>query len=187
MEMQNYENKRLSLLKMYREKIIKKPDIINNELKLSWSNWGFGLEPLETSVKRLFKNNLRWMELHGNRYGDDLGYKGRNVMNLMKRYDMKISGVCGMFGPENDLSSNSGIIRQNAIDYIHRQLELCHEIEALYMLVVPGAVGRSIAYDGCEFERSVETLQIVADMFLKANVKAAIEPIRSAEVSLFIL
>ena len=52
------------------------------------------------------------------------------------------------------------------------------------MLVVPGAVGRPRAYDGSEFERSVETLRLVADDFVKAQIRAAVEPIRSAEVSL---
>jgi sugar phosphate isomerase/epimerase len=52
-----------------------------------------------------------------------------------------------------------------------------------YILVVPGAVGRPARYDNTEFERSVATLQLVADLFVKHKVKAAIEPIRSAEVS----
>lgn len=47
----------------------------------------------------------------------------------------------------------------------------------------PGSCGRPVAYDDTEFERSVETLRLVGDLFLKYNVKAAIEPIRSAEVS----
>ena len=50
--------------------------------------------------------------------------------------------------------------------------------------MVPGAVGRSRPYDDSEFERSVETLRIVADSFVQTNVRAAIEPINSAEVSL---
>ncbi len=53
-----------------------------------------------------------------------------------------------------------------------------------YLLVVPAAVGRPGAYDSMEFERSVETLQGVADLFVKHKIKSAIEPIRSAETSL---
>lgn len=89
-----------------------------------------------------------------------------------------------MFSPENDLSSSSGIQRQSAIDYIKRELEFASAVSAGYMLVVPGAVGRPNAYDNSEFERSVATLQIVADLFVQHKVKAAIEPIRAAEVSL---
>jgi sugar phosphate isomerase/epimerase len=44
-------------------------------------------------------------------------------------------------------------------------------------------VGRPAKYDDTEFERSVESLRLVADLFLKYKIKAAIEPIRSAEVS----
>ena len=53
-----------------------------------------------------------------------------------------------------------------------------------YILVVPSAVGRPVAYDETEFERSVATLSLVADLFAKNKIKAAIEPVRSAEVSL---
>ena len=52
------------------------------------------------------------------------------------------------------------------------------------MLVVPGAVGRPEPYDNSEFDRSVQTLRPVADDFVKAGVRAAVEPIRSAEVSI---
>ena len=78
---------------------------------------------------------------------------------------------------------NSYIQRQNAIDYIRRELDFAASVNANYMLVVPGAVGRPIAYDDREFERSVESLRIIADEFTKVKIKAAIEPIRSAEIS----
>ncbi len=39
------------------------------------------------------------------------------------------------------------------------------------------------ADDDTELERSVEALRIAADMFVSYGVKAAIEPIRAAEVS----
>lgn len=88
-----------------------------------------------------------------------------------------------MFSAESELSSNGPTVRQRAVDYIRRNLELGHELGAKYFLVAPGAVGRSDAYDDMEFVRSVETLKIVADDFKKAGIKGAIEPIRSAEVS----
>lgn len=184
MKAQNYEEKREDLVSAFKQKLEKTPKLKEQELKLSWSNWGFGLETLENTARRLDKHGIRWIELHGNRYGDDLGYRAKDVLETLGRYNIKVAGVCGMFGPENDLSSNSGIARQNAIDYIRRQLDLSHEVGASYMLVVPGAVGRPQPYDDSEFERSVDTLRIVADDFVQANVRAAVEPIRSAEVSL---
>ncbi len=184
MKVQNYEEKRKDLVSAFKRKLEKTPELKEQKLKLSWSNWGFGLETLENTARRLNKHGIRWIELHGNRYGDDLGYRAKDVLETINRYNIKVAGVCGMFGMDNDLSSNSGIVRQNAIDYIRRQLDLSQEVGASYMLVVPGAVGRPRAYDDNEFERSVDTLRIVADDFLQAKVRAAIEPIRSAEVSL---
>jgi D-psicose/D-tagatose/L-ribulose 3-epimerase len=184
MKLQNYEAKRAKLVAAFKRKLAQMPGLKKQEIKLSWSNWGFGLETLEKTAQRLAQNDLRWIELHGNRYGADLGYRAKEVLKTLGRYHIKVAGVCGMFGPENDLSSNSGIARQNAIDYIRRQLDLCQGVGASYLLVVPGAVGRPRAYDDSEVERSVETLRIVADDFVQANVRAAIEPIRSAEVSL---
>ena len=184
MELQNYEKKRERLQGLFAEKMNSAAGLAGAELKLSWSNWGFGIESLERTAARLGQNGIKWIELHGNRYGDDLGYQVDQVRPILDRYGVSVAGVCGMFGPENDLASNSGRVRQAALDYIRRQLDLCHELGGTYMLVVPGAVGRPAAYDDSEFERSVETLQLVADEFVQAKVRAAVEPIRSAEVSL---
>lgn len=184
MKPQNFENQKQKLVSAFRDKLAKQPALANQEIKLSWSNWGFGIESLEDTAKRLGKNGVKWIELHGNRYGADLGYRTAQTRATLDCHDIKVAGICGMFGRENDLSSNSGIVRQNAVDYIRRQLDLCHDLGGSYLLVVPGAVGRPQAYDGSEFDRSVETLAIVADEFVKAGVRAAIEPIRSAEVSL---
>jgi sugar phosphate isomerase/epimerase len=105
------------------------------------------------------------------------------TLNILGKYDIKVSGVCGMFSDDNDLSSNRAIQRQGAIDYLKREIPFTAAVGGTYLLIVPGSVGRPVAYDNTEFERSVETLRLAADLFIKYNVKAAIEPIRSAEVS----
>lgn len=184
MEPQNFEAKRAKLVGDFKAKLRGNRALLKQRIKLSWSNWGFGIEPLETSARRLRRNGIEWIELHGNRYGKDLGYRAKEVRAILGRHGIKVAGVCGMFGRDNDLASNSGPVRQNAIDYIRRQLDLCQATGGSYLLVVPGAVGRPQPYDTSEFERSVETLRLVADDFVKAGVRAAIEPIRSAEVSL---
>lgn len=160
------------------------PAKLKKSFNLSWSNWGFGIEPLEVSAARLEKNAIEFIELHGNHYGPDLGYKPSAVRRILSDHGITVAGICGMFSPDNDLSSNRGIHRQAAVDYLKREIEFAAEIGGQYLLVVPGAVGRPAAYDDREFERSVETLGLVADLFFKCKIKAAIEPIRSAEVSL---
>jgi len=161
----------------------KSPARLAPRLNLSWSNWGFGLESLADSARRLERNGIRFIELHGNHYGPDLGYRPAETLALLGDHGIQVAGVCGMFSAENDLSANSGRTRQAALDYLKRTLPFTAEVGGTYLLVVPGAVGRPTPYDASEFDRSVESLRLVADLFVDHRIRAAIEPIRAAEVS----
>lgn len=183
MKKQNYEIKTEKIRTAFLELKKKHPEKLKTRLNLSWSNWGFGIEPLSDSAARLQKNGIQFIELHGNHYGPDLGYKVAETKKILGDHGISTGGICGMFSADNDLSSNRAVHRQAAVEYLKRELEFAKQTGAGYILVVPGAVGRPTAYDKTEFERSVATLQLVADLFVKYNVKAAIEPIRSAEVS----
>ena len=183
MKLQAFELKNQQIHERFTELRKTKPALGQKRLALSWSNWGFGIEPLNTSVARLASNDIRFIELHGNHYGADLGYRAAETQKILSDHGVACAGICGMFSRENDLSSNSGVARQNAVDYLKRTLDFAVEVQAGYNHVVPGAVGRPAKYDDSEFHRSVETLRLVADRFAQAGVKAAIEPIRAAEVS----
>lgn len=183
MKKQNFETKTEKIRAAFLELKKKQPEKLRSRLNLSWSNWGFGIEPLSDSAARLEKSGIKFIELHGNHYGPDLGYKPAETKKILADHGITTAGICGMFSADNDLSSNRGIQRQAAVDYLKRELEFTRQMGGTYILVVPGAVGRPHAYDTSEFERSVATLQVVADLFVKNKIKAAIEPIRSAEVS----
>lgn len=184
MKLQNFEIKNMEIKEKFIELKKKNPQLFKKRLKFSWSNWGFGLENLEDSVKRLNKFGIKYIELHGNLYGKDLGYKAKEVNKILSAYGVEVSGICGMYSADNDFSSNKPLIRQNAIDYTYRNVEFGAEVKAKYFLIVPAAVGRPARYDDMEFERSVETLKIVANIFEKTKIRGAIEPIRSAETSI---
>lgn len=184
MKRQNFETKTEKIRTAFLELKSKHPEKLKTRLNFSWSNWAFGIEPLADSAARLQKNGIQFIELHGNHYGPDLGYRPAETKKILADHGLQTAGICGMFSPDNDLSSNRPIQRQAAVDYLKRELDFSGQIGGGYILVVPGAVGRPLAYDNTEFERSVETLRLVADLFAKNNIKAAIEPIRSAEVSL---
>ncbi len=156
---------------------------IDVRLNLSWSNWGFGVEPFQRSMERLAKNNIHYVELHGNRYGPDLGYKTSETKKILDDFGVKVSGVCGMVSPECELSSNKPHITQRSIDYFRRNIEMCVELGGSYVLFAPGAVGRPKPYDDQEFFRAAEAIRILGDDFQKANIRGAIEPVRHAEVS----
>jgi sugar phosphate isomerase/epimerase len=160
------------------------PERFQRRLLLSWSNWGFGQEALAVSAARLARAGLEYIELHGNHYGPDLGYQLGETQRVLADHGLKVSGVCGMYSVESEFASTSHLARQRAIDYTRRELEFCAKIGGGYLLVVPGAVGRPDAYDDNEWHRSTQTLRIVADEFSNAGISGAIEPIRSAEVSL---
>ena len=184
MKKQNYEIKNEKIRAAFQELKSKQPERLKQRLNLSWSNWGFGLEPLSDSAARLQKAGVRFIELHGNHYGPELGYDADMTLKILGDHGLKASGVCGMFSADNDLSSNRGIHRQAALDYLRREIAFTAAVKGAYLLVVPGAVGRPRPYDDTEFDRSAETLRIAGDCFVKYGIKAAVEPIRSAEVSL---
>ena len=183
MQKQNYELKNEKIREDFQE-LKKKPSArLSRRLNLSWSNWSFGLEPLAQSARRLQANGITFVELHGNHYGPDLGYKVKETRSILADYGIRAAGICGIFSADNDLSSNRGIQRQAALDYIRRELDFAAAMGATYLLVVPGAVGRPQPYDQSEFDRSAASLRLVADWFVKHSIRAAIEPVRSAEVS----
>jgi len=183
MKKQTYELKNDRIKRAFLDLKKNHPERLKRRLNLSWSNWGFGIESLADSAARLQKAGLAWIELHGNHYGPDLGYKADETLKILGDHGIKVAGICGMFSADNDLSSNRAIHRQAAVDYLKREVPFAAAVGASYLLVVPGAVGRPKAYDDAEFERSAETLRGAADLFTKHKVRAAIEPIRSAEVS----
>lgn len=184
MRMQRFEEKNEAIHEKFRALKKSKPESLKTRLNLSWSNWGFGREQLADSAARLAKSKVPFIELHGNHYGPDLGYKVDETLKILGDHGIKVSGVCGMFSADNDLASNRAVNRQAAIDYLRRTIPFTKEVGGSYLLVVPGAVGRPKAYDDVEEDRSAETLAQCAHWFTEYGVEGAIEPIRAAEVSL---
>jgi D-psicose/D-tagatose/L-ribulose 3-epimerase len=184
MRRQHFEESNHSIHARFCELKKSSPEKLKPRLKLSWSNWGFGREPLAESAARLERSGVSYIELHGNHYGPDLGYKVDETLKVLSDHGLRVCGVCGMFSADNDLASNRASCRQAAIDYLKREVPFTRAVGGTYLLVVPGAVGRPKAYDDVELERSAETLASCAHLFTECGVKAAIEPIRSAETSL---
>jgi D-psicose/D-tagatose/L-ribulose 3-epimerase len=181
MKLQNFQIKDNLVIKKFIE--MRKKSQWKTRLNLSWSNWGFGIEPFETSCARLAKHNIHYIELHGNKYGPDLGYKAKEIRPILDDYGIKVGGICGMVSPESELSSNKPHITQRSIDYFHRHIEFCAEMGGKYILFTPGAVGRPQKYDDSEFYRAGDAIRLLADDFQKHGIRAAIEPVRAAEVS----
>jgi D-psicose/D-tagatose/L-ribulose 3-epimerase len=184
MKLQNFKVKDLEVKRKFIE-FRRNNDLKNKKrLNLSWNIGGFGTEQLEISVARLAINNIHFIELLGNRYGNDLGYCTKEVKKILNQYDIKVGGICSVVSPESEFASNNPYVRQRCIDYFRRNIDLCKEVGGSYILFAPSAIGRPKKYDDNEFFRAVETINKVADYLLQSGVRGAIEPIRSDEVSI---
>ncbi len=179
MKRQNFEIENDRIRELFLKEKHREPERFARRIDLSWSVWMFGLEPIENSMERLKRNGLSFLELKG-----DISMEVEKVRLAIDRYDMAISGVCGLFSPDRDLSSPDAEISGRAIEYILREIEFISKLGGKYMIIVPGAVGRPKAIDSQELERSAKNLKTCAKAFSAARVAAAIEPIRSAEVSI---
>lgn len=182
MKLQNFKKEDLRVIKEF-VKLRREDKIGAKKLNLSWSNWGFGQEVLKETAERLERNNIHYIELHGNRYGSDLGYNVKEVKKVLADHGIKVAGLCGMVSPESELSSNKPHVRQRSIDYFKRNLEMCAQLGGTYILFTPGAVGRPHRYDNYEFDRAAESINIIGDYFVDYQIRGAIEPVRPAEVS----
>lgn len=152
-------------------------------LKLAWSNWGFGVEDLAVSAARLSKNNIEFIELHGNQYSPDLGYRPAETLTTLGEYGIKVSGICGMVTPDQEFAHNVPHVRARAIEYFRRQAVFAHAVGGSYVLFGAGSVGRPTKVDSYELERSAATMRLVADDFAREGIRGAVEPIRPEETS----
>ncbi len=98
MREQHFEAKNEQIKERFRELKKKSPEKFKSRLNLSWSNWGFGRESLLDSALRLERAKLSFIELHGNHYGPDLGYKVDETLKILGDHGLGVSGVCGMGG-----------------------------------------------------------------------------------------
>lgn len=153
-------------------------------LRLGWSNWGFGSESLQDSAARLARYGINHIELHGNLYGPDLGYRPDQVSTILDDHGISVSGVCGMVTPDQEFASAKPHVRQRAVDYFRRQAAFAAAVGGTYLLFGAASVGRPVPYDDNEVERSAATMRLVADDFAAAGVRGAVEPIRPEETSI---
>lgn len=184
MVQQRYELKSWSIREEFLLQKKAHPERFARRIDLSWSVWMFGTEGLGDSLERLTRHGIAYVELKGDHHTGDSGVGVDEINKLLGTYRVRVSGTCGMFGSDNDLSSPSVYVRQRAIDYIRRELEVLRWTGGRYLIVVPSAVGRPQEADAFELSRSLDTLGRCVGDFVDTGIAAAIEPIRSSEVSL---
>jgi len=104
----------------------------------SATQWIFGNESLEDSLKRLKKYGYQGVELAGEPYSIDV----EETKELLKKYELVCSTICGIYTPERDLSSSNNEIRKNAVEYVKKSVDLAKTLNASTVIVVPTRVGK---------------------------------------------
>ncbi|PFP24452.1 sugar phosphate isomerase [Bacillus sp. AFS073361] len=106
--------------------------------KYSATQWIYGNESLEDSIKRLKKYGYQGVELAGEPYTIDI----EETKELLSKYELECSSICGIFTPERDLSSPNNEIRKKAVEYVKRSVDLAKTLHASTLIVVPTCVGK---------------------------------------------
>lgn len=184
MKKQNYELKSQEIKDDFNRLKQEEPEKIKSEIKFSFSIWMFGSEKMEKSFQRLNKAGYNYVELPGNHYLKEFGSDLTKVRELLEKYELKVSGSCGLFSAEVDMSSSNPYTRKNAVDYIKNEVEFSEKVGGSYLILVPSAVGAGGSFDKNAYLRSIETAKLAAEKINNKHVKIAVEPIRSAEVNL---
>lgn len=124
-------------------------------LRYSISNWIYGDEPLETNFKRLSKFGYDGIELKG----EPSEYDVDNVKKLLKKYNLKVLSIAGMYPwptAGRDLSNPDPKIRERAIKYLRDTIDFAVKISAPLIIVVPSAVGKAKPVENPQDEESWE-------------------------------
>ena len=182
MKKQNFELKNEQIRAAFDELKRNHPERLERRLAFSWSNWGFGLEPLEESAARLERAESSTSE--------------RRAITMGRTSATRWTKRCASWAITASRWQVCGCTRRTAtgeqpLDSSRDGNRVSQARDPVYgggrrklLAGDPRRVGRPTAYDDTEFDRSVEAIRVVADLFTEYGVRGSVEPVRSAEVSL---
>ncbi|MGG3467285.1 sugar phosphate isomerase/epimerase [Neobacillus pocheonensis] len=150
--------------------------------KYSATQWIFGNESLEESLKRLKKYGYQGVELAGEPDSIDV----EETKELLKQYEMECSSICGIYTPERDLSSSNVEIRKNAVEYVKKSVDLAKALNAATLIVVPTCVGKLAPETNLEEEwhNAVLSVEEAALYAKEQGITLAIEALNRYETYL---
>ncbi len=148
----------------------------------SATQWIFGNEELETSLHRLKKYGYSGVELAGEPDTVDI----EHTKDLLEKYDMVCTSICGIYKPERDLSSADETTRKKAVQYVKDCIDMAEQLNAPTLIVVPTFVEKvkpeTNAKD--EWNNAVKSIQEAGLYAEKKGVNLAIEALNRYETYL---
>lgn len=152
--------------------------------RYSMTQWIVGNEDIEISFQRLKKFGYDGIEFAGEPYSLDQ----EKLVELMKKYNLECTSICGIFSEERDLSSEKKEIAQNAIQYAKDCVDMAVKVGAPYIIMVPSPVGRTEPTDTCSYEdawnNAIKNIREAANYAQSKNIKFAVEAINRYETYL---
>jgi sugar phosphate isomerase/epimerase len=154
-------------------------------MKYSVSNWIYGDEPLERTVKRLAKFKYDGIEIKG----EPREYDVKKVKDLLNSYDLEVSSIAGIYPwptEERDLANAKESARNRAIEYVKKCIDFAVEINAPLIIVIPSCVAKvkPLAPIENEWAWAVASVKEVGKYAEDMGILIAIEPINRYETYL---
>jgi sugar phosphate isomerase/epimerase len=151
-------------------------------MKFSVTQWIFGNEELETSLKRLKKFGYDGVELAGEPKTMDMN----GIQSLLTKYELECTSICGIYTAERDLASSNPAIRANAVQYVKDCVDMAERLGATVVIVVPTPVGKSAPDTNAqeEWSNAVASLKEAGAYAETKNIFLAIEALNRFETYL---
>ena len=153
--------------------------------------WMFGQTPLEKTIKYIRQAGANGLDLSitEDGAGSVQVLSKQNVVSLVESNGMQVMATTPLFvGRGLDLSSQEKTIREKAMDFARRAIEVTAACNCGRMLVSPSKIETAPWQPGFEYTKSwmygVESLAMLAPFAQSCGVSLMIEPINRYRVSL---
>lgn len=148
----------------------------------SATQWIFGNEEMETSLRRLQRFGYDGVEPAGE--PDKLDAAA--LRELLARYRLSCTSICGIYTAERDLSHPGPAVRAKAIDYVKACVDMAAGLGASVVIVVPTPVGKKgpITTREEEWRNAADSLRQVGAYAETKRVRLAIEALNRFETYL---
>lgn len=148
----------------------------------SATQWIYGKEDIATSLNRLKSFGYDGVELAG----EPEIFNIDEMKQLLKKYELCCTSICGIYTKGRDLSSANPDIRQNAVQYVKDCVDMASELGASLVIVVPSPVGKNGPETTSEDEwaNAVASIKEAGEYALTKNIQLAIEALNRFETYL---
>ena len=151
-------------------------------MKFSLCSWVFGDLAIEDVIRFAAKTGYDEVEV-----GTAVdAHDWTSIKQTAKKENINIRGInadASFLKPETDLANPDVALRNEAIAYFKRQLEIGEYLEAEYMVLAPAAPGRSIPALSREedWSNGVDSIKQLAPFANELGIQIVIEPLNRYE------